>query len=100
MNTSSTCQRRPNSPFVLSQLSGVFGSELAAPQTDYLIADRHASCGEQIFDVSKRECEPIVEPNSVGDDLRRKPMALIGRKGHRSSIARIVSLTCQYPMAI
>jgi hypothetical protein len=68
--------------FVWPQPSGVFGSELATPQSDRLIADRHASGGKHLFNVPERERESIVEPHGMGDHLAWEPVALIGQDRH------------------
>jgi hypothetical protein len=66
------------------QSAGVLGTELPAPQTNRLIAEPHASGGKHLFNVPKCQGKSIVEPQRMGDHLRRKPMPLIGRNRHCS----------------
>jgi hypothetical protein len=33
--------------------------------------------GKQVFDITKAECEPMVEPDGMADDVRGKPMTFI-----------------------
>jgi hypothetical protein len=70
-----------------SQLSGIFGSELTAPQTDCLIADDYASRGKPFFDVSEGPSETMIQPNGTSSDFGRKPMPLV-QGGHRSNLER------------
>ncbi len=57
--------------------AGVQGTKLDAPQADRIPSDDDAALGQEIFDVSVAEIESIVEPDNVGDDVWREPMALM-----------------------
>ena len=39
-------------------------------EADCLVGDDDPSFGQQILDVSKAECESVVEPDGMTDDLR------------------------------
>ena len=41
------------------------------------MGDDHPSFGEQILDITKTQCEPMIEPDSVTDDFRRKAVASV-----------------------
>jgi len=60
-----------------TQSSGVGRSEFLTPVSDRFVGDDDSSLGEQVFYVSKAQGEPMVEPNSVADDFRRKAVASI-----------------------
>ncbi len=60
-----------------TQSSGVGRSEFLTPVSDCFVGDDDSSLGEQVFYVSKAQGEPMVEPNSVADDFRRKAVASI-----------------------
>jgi len=60
-----------------TQSSGVGRSEFLTPVSDRFVGDDDSSLGEQVFYVSKAQGEPMVEPNSVADDFRRKAAASI-----------------------
>jgi len=59
------------------QAACINGSEFVAPEPDRFAADIDASFSEKIFNVSVAETESIVEPDCVGDDVRRKSVAFI-----------------------
>jgi hypothetical protein len=52
-------------------------ARLPAPVAHRLIGQDDAACGHQLFNVTVTEAETKIEPNTVADNLRRKPMALI-----------------------
>ena len=60
------------------QSSSVKGSELDTPKPDGLMADGDTSFSEQIFNISVAEVELVVEPDGIGDDIRRESMSLLG----------------------
>jgi hypothetical protein len=60
------------------QSSRVDGSELDAPEADRFAADSIASFGEQFFNVAVAQVEAIVEPDSIGNDIRRESVAFVG----------------------
>jgi hypothetical protein len=51
------------------QASGIFGSELDTPEPDCFITDSNSTLGEEIFDISIAEIEPVVQPDCVTDDI-------------------------------
>jgi hypothetical protein len=51
--------------------------ELAAPIAHSLVRQDDAALGHQLFDVTVAETEAKVQPDTVADNLCRKPMALI-----------------------
>ena len=53
------------------------GELLILPETDGFTADSDAAFSEEIFDIPMAEVESVVEPNSVGDDIRRESMAFV-----------------------
>jgi hypothetical protein len=71
------------------QSAGVFGSELDAPESDGLVTDCDAALSEEIFDISMAQVEPIVEPDGVGDDIRRESVALVSIHGPILSISAL-----------
>ena len=52
-----------------------FEAELRSPFRDGLKRDLNAALGQQIFDVSKAEWKPVIEPDRIGDDLGGKTVA-------------------------
>jgi len=60
-----------------TQSAGVGLSEFLTPVSDRFIGDKDFSLGEQVFHVSKAQSEPMVQPNGVTDDFRRKAVASI-----------------------
>ena len=60
-----------------TQSAGVGRSEFLTPVSDRFIGDKDSSLGEQVFYVSKAQGEPMVQPNGVTDDFRRKAVASI-----------------------
>jgi len=78
-------------PSSSSQSSRKGSTELGAPLADRFVADDDAALGEEILHVAEAEMEPEVEPDSVGDDLRRKTVAAVRRSvgsrgGHQLSL--------------
>ncbi len=60
-----------------TQSSGVGRSEFLTPVSDCFVGDKDPSLCKQVFYVSKAQGEPVVQPNGVTDDFRRKAMPLI-----------------------
>lgn len=58
-----------------TKLMSEFEAELRSPFRDGLERDLNAALGQQIFDVSKAERKPVIEPNRIGDDLGGKTVA-------------------------
>ena len=60
-----------------TQSAGIGRSEFLTPVSDRFIRNNDSALREQVFYVSKAQGEPMVEPNSVADDFRRKAMASV-----------------------
>ena len=76
------------------QPTGVFETELDAPEPDRLIRNRDATPSEHLFHVSKAHAESMVEPNRVADDFRRESVSTVARcfALHQPSLAGAVSI--------
>ena len=48
---------------------GIFGSEFDTPEANSLVADCDTAFWQEILDISVTEIEPVVEPDSVGNDI-------------------------------
>ena len=59
------------------QSAGINGTELDAPEANCFSGYSDASLGEKIFDITMAEVESIVQPDGVGDDVRREPATLV-----------------------
>jgi len=59
------------------QSSSIGRTELLTPISDRLVRHNDAPLSEQVFDVAKAQGEPMVQPNGVADDSRRKTVASI-----------------------
>jgi len=64
-------------PLLPPQISSIGRTEFLTPVSDRFIRNNDSSLREQVFYVSKAQGEPMVEPNSVADDFRRKAMASV-----------------------
>ncbi|MFT6958322.1 MAG: hypothetical protein ACJAYC_003339 [Halieaceae bacterium] len=63
---------------VLSFQSGrIDRAKLDAPETDCLSADGDASFSEEIFDITVAAIEPVVEPDFIGNNVRRETVSFI-----------------------
>ena len=60
-----------------AQTAGVLGPELLAPATDRFIRDWDAALQQHFFDMPQAQRKPIVQPDRVGDYLRRKATAFV-----------------------
>jgi hypothetical protein len=60
-----------------AQRSSIDRSKLDAPGSDRLVRDGDSSLREQVLDIAKAECEPMIEPNGMADDFRWEPMTSI-----------------------
>ncbi len=60
-----------------TQSSGVGRSEFLTPVSERFVGDKDSSLCKQVFYVSKAQGEPMVQPNGVTDDFRRKAMPSI-----------------------
>lgn len=53
-----------------------------------LVGDGDTPLGNQVFDIAKAECEPMVKLDDMADDIRGKPMTSICRF-HPSLVAEV-----------
>ena len=76
------------------EYAGVFGAEFLAPLPNGLIRDYDPALRQQILDISKAQAEPMVEPNGMADDIRRKSMSVIvgSIAGHETVCQRLPQL--------
>jgi hypothetical protein len=70
----------PGSP--PAQLVGEILSELGAPSADRLVGDHDAAFEHHLRDVPQAQCEAVVEPDTMADDLHRIPVPLVQRRFH------------------
>jgi hypothetical protein len=73
----------------------MFGSELDAPESNGLIADRDAAFGEKILDLPAAQIESAVQPDGIGNNIWRESVTLVCN--HPTILAVWGQLTCQYP---
>jgi hypothetical protein len=64
------------------QPPSVQGTELHAPESNTLVADRDTALSQDILDVAVAQVESIVKPDGVGDDLWRESVTLVGAHGN------------------
>ncbi len=62
-------------PLAALELACVLGTELPTPLPDGLVGDDDSTLREELLDIAEAQARPMVEPNTVSDDLRRKPVA-------------------------
>jgi hypothetical protein len=58
----------------LAQAPSDHRPEVVHPAAHGLVRDRDPALSEQIFDVTKAECEPEIEPDRLVNDLRGEPI--------------------------
>lgn len=58
-----------------AKLVGEFETELRSPFRHGLERDVNAALGKQIFDVTKAERKPVIEPDRMGNDLGGETVA-------------------------
>jgi len=63
------------------QSAGINCTEFDAPEPDRFAGDSDASFGEKIFDITMAEVESVVQPDGVGNDIRRESVAFINSHG-------------------
>jgi len=61
--------------------------KLVAPPPDGLIAEQYSPSRHHFFDITEAHAEPKVEPNTVRNDLLRKPMTTVQAVRHSSSMS-------------
>ena len=83
----SSCNNAPQPPRVVEP-------ERPTPLPNRLIRHRDTPFGEEILDISKAKTEPIVEPDSVTDNFRGKPVSAIAGRWvrHRRTLPAVVSI--------
>ena len=59
------------------QSAGINGTKLDTPKTDCFPTDSDSPLGKEILDIAVAEVESIVEPDSVGDDVRWESVTFI-----------------------
>jgi len=67
----------PESSLFSAQRSRNSRSKLGAPVSNSLVRHRDTPLGKQIFDVAIAERKPMIEPDGMADDFRRKSMIFI-----------------------
>ena len=78
----------------LPQAIGIPLAELVAPAPDRFIADYHTSRGHQFFHITKADTESEVQPHAIGDDLLRKPIAMVRVARHSSGSHSATNRQC------
>ena len=64
-------------PLLPPQIASIGWTELQTPIPNCLVRNTDASLSKQIFDISKAQREPMVQPDGMADDFRWKTMASI-----------------------
>ena len=59
------------------QLPSVVRTEFPTPLPNRLVGDNDPALGRKIFDITEAQAEPMIEPDGVADDLRRKSMSMV-----------------------
>ncbi len=59
------------------EFSSIVRPKLLTPLPNRFIRDGDPTFGEEFFDFTKAEAEPMVEPDGVADNFRRKAMTLV-----------------------
>ena len=77
--------------FLSLQTPGIVRSKFLSPDTNGFIGHDDAAFEQQFLNQPQAERKPKIEPYRVGDNLRRKTVALVAdrRLGHLACIARI-----------
>ncbi len=72
----------------LSQLAGVAQTELQRPPPNRFIRNFYPTLSEEIFDISKTQREPEIQPNGMLNDFWWETMAAIGDSANQRLMAR------------
>jgi len=67
----------PKPTLLPAQRSSINRSKLDAPGSDHLVRDGDFSLREQVLDVAKAECEPMIKSDGMADNFREEPMTSI-----------------------
>ncbi len=59
------------------EFSRIVRSKLLTPLPNRFICDGDPTFGEEFFDFTKAEAEPMVEPDGVTDNFRGKPVTVV-----------------------
>lgn len=59
------------------QTAGVIGSEFHGPAANGLVEEFDPAFEQQFLDEAQAERDPEIEPDGMGDDLRREEVALV-----------------------
>src|SRR5262249_30089965 len=68
---------RPGAP--APELIRIRLPKLAAPFPDGFVGHDHPAGEQEFFHIAIAEAEPEIEPDGVADDVRWKPVVLVGR---------------------
>jgi hypothetical protein len=60
-----------------SQRPSVLRSELPTPEADGFVRNDDATFGQQILNIAETQCESVVQPDGVADDLGRKSVTFV-----------------------
>src|SRR5262245_47872259 len=66
-----------------TELIGILLTKLAAPFTDGFIGHHHAAFEQELFDITKAQAKPKVQPDGVADDFHGEPVVFIFRGGRQ-----------------
>ena len=64
-------------PLFAPQIAGIGRTELQTPISNCLVRNDDASLSKQLFDISKAQREPMLQPDGMADDFCWKTMAAI-----------------------
>jgi hypothetical protein len=56
---------------------GVLGAESFAPLSNRFIGNAYPTFSQEIFDISKTQGEPVIQPNGMRDDVGRNSVSAI-----------------------
>ena len=63
--------------------SRVLGAEGLAPLSNRLVGNDYPTFSQEVFDISKTQGEPVIEPNGMRDDVGRTSVsAIVGSFSH------------------
>jgi hypothetical protein len=74
------------------EATGIRRTEGPTPLSDRLVRHGDAPLGEEIFSISEAQTEPVVQPDSVTDDLWWESVAVVpGTVGHPPTLPAATS---------
>ena len=65
---------------------GVLGSERSAPLPNGFVGHGDPAFGQEIFDISKAQCEAVIKPHRLRDDIERKAVSTVIWEGGHAQI--------------